>query len=138
MAGSASATTWSSLRWLSWRTPMRVSVRVSPIRWDSAAATLGSGIFRASANRGLRIPRSSPICSPARSSAGQVADRLRADLALDALELAIWLRREQLGDGGLTDEIDAADAGAVKGLCAYGYSWAEIGSRPRITRRATR
>jgi len=24
MAGSASATTWSSLRWLSWRTPMGV------------------------------------------------------------------------------------------------------------------
>jgi len=32
-------------------------------------------------------------------------------------------------DGGLADEIDAARAEAVKGLRAYSYSWAEIGSR---------
>jgi hypothetical protein len=32
-------------------------------------------------------------------------------------------------DGGLADEIDAARAEAVEGLRAYGYSWAEIGSR---------
>jgi hypothetical protein len=34
---------------------------------------------------------------------------------------------------GLADEIDAAIAEAVKGLRAYGYSWAEIGSRLGIT-----
>ena len=39
-------------------------------------------------------------------------------------------------DGGLADEIDAARAEAVKGLRAYGYSWAEIGSRLGITRQA--
>jgi hypothetical protein len=36
---------------------------------------------------------------------------------------------------GLADEIDAAIAEAVKGLRAYGYSWAGIGSRLGITRR---
>jgi len=36
---------------------------------------------------------------------------------------------------GLADEIDAAIAEAVKGLRAYGYFWAEIGSRLGITRR---
>ena len=39
-------------------------------------------------------------------------------------------------DGGLADEIDAARAEVVKGLGAYGYSWAEIGSRLGITRQA--
>lgn len=39
-------------------------------------------------------------------------------------------------DGGLADEIDTARAEAVKGLRAYGYSWAESGSRRGITRRA--
>ena len=37
---------------------------------------------------------------------------------------------------GLADEIDAAMAEAVKGLRAYCYSWAEIGSRLGITRQA--
>ena len=37
---------------------------------------------------------------------------------------------------GLADEIDAAIAEAVNGLRAYGYSWAEIGSRLGITRQA--
>jgi hypothetical protein len=36
--------------------------------------------------------------------------------------------RVAIDDGGLADEIDAARAEAVKGLRAYGYSWAEIGS----------
>jgi hypothetical protein len=34
---------------------------------------------------------------------------------------------------GLADEIDAAMAEAVKGLRAYGYSWAEISSRLGIS-----
>jgi hypothetical protein len=57
--------------------------------------------------------------------------------------LRAYARR--VGDGGmealilmvgLADEIDTAIAGAVKGLRAHGYSWAEIGSRLGITRQA--
>ena len=36
----------------------------------------------------------------------------------------------------LAEEIDTAIAEAVKGLRAFGYSWAEIGSRLGITRQA--
>lgn len=34
----------------------------------------------------------------------------------------------------LADEIDTAIAEAVKRLCAFGFSWAEIGARPGVTR----
>jgi hypothetical protein len=37
---------------------------------------------------------------------------------------------------GLAQEIDAAIGQAVMGLRAFGYSWAEIGSRLGITRQA--
>jgi hypothetical protein len=37
---------------------------------------------------------------------------------------------------GLAQEIDAAIGQAVTGLRAFGYSWAEIGSRLGITRQA--
>jgi hypothetical protein len=37
---------------------------------------------------------------------------------------------------GLAEEIDTGIAEAVKGLRAYSYSWAEIGSRLGITRQA--
>jgi hypothetical protein len=37
---------------------------------------------------------------------------------------------------GLAEEIDTAIAEAVKGLRAFGYSWAEIGSRLGVTRQA--
>ena len=37
---------------------------------------------------------------------------------------------------GLSEEIDAAMAEAVKCLRAHGYSWAEIGYRLGITRQA--
>ena len=37
---------------------------------------------------------------------------------------------------GLSAEIDDAIAQAVTGLRAFGYSWAEIGSRLGITRQA--
>jgi len=36
----------------------------------------------------------------------------------------------------LAEEIDTAIAESVKGLRAYGYSWAEIGSRLGIARQA--
>jgi len=57
--------------------------------------------------------------------------------------LRVYSRR--VGDGdvealvllvGLAEEIDTAMAEAVKGLRARGYSWAEIGSRLGISRRA--
>ena len=38
---------------------------------------------------------------------------------------------------GLADEIDTAISQAVTGLRAFGYSWAEIGSRLGITCQAT-
>jgi hypothetical protein len=44
--------------------------------------------------------------------------------------------RVAIDDGGLADEIDAARAEAVKGLRAYGCSWAETGSRLGITGQA--
>ena len=37
---------------------------------------------------------------------------------------------------GLADEIDTAISQAVTGLRAFGYSWAEIGSRLGVTRQA--
>jgi hypothetical protein len=37
---------------------------------------------------------------------------------------------------GLADEIDTVIAQAVTGLRAFGYSWAEIGSRLGVTRQA--
>ena len=78
--------------------------------------------------------------------------RLRREVENDENdEYGAFIRRilracaRRVGDGdaeafilmtGLADEIDAAIAGAVKGLRAYGYSWAEIGSRLGITRQA--
>jgi hypothetical protein len=57
--------------------------------------------------------------------------------------LRAYARRVGDGDAGalalmvgLAEEIDAAIAEAVKGLRAYGYSWAEIGARLGITRQA--
>jgi hypothetical protein len=66
-------------------------------------------------------------------------------------EYAAFVRRilhaysRRVGDGdvealalmlGLAEEIDTAIAEAVKGLCARGYSWTEIGARLGITRQA--
>jgi hypothetical protein len=57
--------------------------------------------------------------------------------------LAAYARRVATGDvealtamTGLAADIDAAIRNAVTGLRAYGYSWAEIGSRLGITRQA--
>jgi len=54
----------------------------------------------------------------------QVADHLRADLALDALELAIWSRREQLGD----DLVHHSDRGVQYTSIAYTQRLADIGA----------
>jgi hypothetical protein len=57
--------------------------------------------------------------------------------------LAAYARRVATGDiealiamTGLAADIDTALHQAVSGLRAYGYSWAEIGSRLGITRQA--
>jgi hypothetical protein len=57
--------------------------------------------------------------------------------------LAAYAHRIATGDiealtlmTGLATDIDAAIGNAVTGLRAYGYSWAEIGSRLGITRQA--
>jgi len=81
--------------------------------------------------------------------AGLTPKRPRRQVEND--EYAAFVRRilracsRRVGDGdiealalmlGLAEEIDTATAGAVKGLRACGYSWAEIGSRLGITRQA--
>ncbi len=81
--------------------------------------------------------------------AGLTPKRPRRQVEND--EYAAFVRRilraysRRVGDGdvealalmlGLAEEIDAAIAGAVKGLRACGYSWTEIGSRLGITRQA--
>jgi hypothetical protein len=57
--------------------------------------------------------------------------------------LRAYARRVAAGDvealimlTGLADEIDTAISQAVIGLRAFGYSWAEIGSRLGVTRQA--
>ena len=57
--------------------------------------------------------------------------------------LRAYARRVATGDvealtlmTDLSDEIDSAISQAVTGLRAFGYSWAEIGSRLGITRQA--
>ena len=57
--------------------------------------------------------------------------------------LRAYARRVATGDvealimmTGLADEIDTAISQAVTGLRAFGYSWAEIGSRLGVTRQA--
>ncbi len=90
-----------------------------------------------------RFPRPDSV------KAGLTSKRPRRQVEND--EYAAFVRRvlrayaRRVGDGdvealalmlGLAEEIDTAIAEAVKGLRAYGYSWAEIGSRLGITRQA--
>ena len=75
----------------------------------------------------------------------------RAGRAVENDEYAAFARRvlrayaRRIADGdvealtlmlGLSAEIDTAISQAVSGLRAFGYSWAEIGSRLGITRQA--
>ena len=93
-------------------------------------------------------PAASPP-GPDTVKAGLAPKRLRREVEND--EYGAFIRRilrayaRRVVDGdveafilmtGLADEIDAAIAEAVEGLRAYGYSWAEIGSRLGITRQA--
>jgi hypothetical protein len=94
--------------------------------------------------------------SPAASSSGPntVKNRLTSKRARRLVEnddyaaftrrvLRAYARRVATGDvealtamTGLSAEIDTAISQAVTGLRAFGYSWAEIGSRLGITRQA--
>jgi hypothetical protein len=89
------------------------------------------------------------LTRPDNVKAGLTSKRPRRRVEND--EYAAFVRRilraysRRVGDGdvealalmlGLAEEIDAAIAEAVKGLRAYGYSWAEIGSRLGVTRQA--
>ena len=94
--------------------------------------------------------------SPAASSAGQNTVKgpltpKRARRLVENDDYAAFARRilrayaRRIADGdidaliamtGLAQEIDAAIGQAVTGLRAFGYSWAEIGSRLGITRQA--
>ena len=49
----------------------------------------------------------------------QVADHLRADLALDALEMAIWSRREHIGD----ELVHHSDRGVQYTSICYTSGW---------------
>jgi hypothetical protein len=90
-----------------------------------------------------------PLPRPDTVKAGLTPKRPRRQVEND--EYSAFVRRilrayaSRIGGGdvealtlmtSLADEIDAAIAEAVKGLRAYGYSWAEIGSRLGITRQA--
>ena len=92
---------------------------------------------------------SRPASRPDTVTAGLTPKRRRRRVEND--EYSAFTRRilraysRRVGDGdvealalmlGLADEIDTAIAEAIKGLRAYGYSWAEIGSRLGITRQA--
>lgn len=99
-----------------------------------------------------QLASTSPAAQPARPDtvkAGLTPKRPRRQVEND--EYAAFVRRilraysHRVGDGdvealalmlGLAEEIDTAIAEAVKDLRAHGYSWAEIGSRLGITRRA--
>jgi hypothetical protein len=99
-----------------------------------------------------QLASSSPVVQPTRPDtvkAGLTPKRPRRQVENDGY--AAFVRRilraysRRVGDGdiealvlmlGMAEEIDVAIAEAVNGLRAYGYSWAEIGSRVGVTRQA--
>ena len=76
-------------------------------------------------NRRARLVENDEYAAFARRVLRAYARRV-ADGDVEALTLML----------GLSAEIDTAISQAVTGLRAFGYSWAEIGSRLGITRRA--
>jgi hypothetical protein len=91
----------------------------------------------------------SPLPRPATVKAGLTAKQSRRQVEND--KYSAFVRRvlrayaRRVGDGdveglvlmvNLAEEIDTAIAEAVKGLRAFGYSWAEIGTRLGVTRQA--
>jgi len=91
-----------------------------------SAADHRSGVnTRLTAKRRSRVVENDEYAAFARRVLRAYARRV-ADGDVEALTLML----------GLSAEIDTAISQAVKGLRAYGYSWAEIGSRLGITRQA--
>jgi hypothetical protein len=97
--------------------------------------------------RGSRQPR--PADSKNTVNSHLTAKRARPVVENDAYAafahriLAAYARRIATGDiealtlmTGLAGDIDTAIGQAVTGLRAFGYSWAEIGSRLGVTRQA--
>jgi hypothetical protein len=76
-------------------------------------------------NRAGRVVENDEYAAFARRVLRAYARRV-ADGDVEALSLML----------GLSAEIDSAISQAVSGLRAFGYSWAEIGSRLGITRQA--
>jgi putative transposase len=77
----------------------------------------------------------------------QVADHLRADLALDALEMAIWSRRDRIGDD-LVHHLDRGcqytsiryadrldEIGAVRSVGSKGDSYDDAAAQCRLVKR---
>jgi hypothetical protein len=89
-----------------------------PARPDTVKDTLTS-------NRAGRLVENGEYAAFARRVLRAYARRV-ADGDVEALTLML----------GLSAEIDTAIAQAVTGLRAFGYSWAEIGSRLGVTRQA--
>ena len=76
-------------------------------------------------NRAGRVIENDEYAAFARRVLRAYARRI-ADGDVEALTLML----------GLSAEIDSAISQAVTGLREFGYSWAEVGSRPGITRQA--
>jgi hypothetical protein len=97
---------------------------------------------------GLHALNQPPSTSPAGCAAGpdtvkNLLTANRAGRVVENDEYAAFARRVATGDvealiamTALAAEIDTAIGQAVTGLRAFGYSWAEIGSRLGITRQA--
>jgi hypothetical protein len=94
------------------------SHRASPASPDTVKGTL-------TPNRAGRVIENDEYAASARRVLRAYARRI-ADGDVEALTLML----------GLSAEIDSAISQAVSGLRAFGYSWAEIGSRLGITRQA--
>ena len=98
-----------------------------PHRASPAASPAGQNTVKTplTANRAARAVENDEYAAFARRILRAYARRI-ADGDVEALTLML----------GLSAEIDAAITQAVTGLRAFGYSWADIGSRLGITRQA--
>jgi hypothetical protein len=98
------------------------AVRTSP---QASVADRNTVKTRLTSKRARRLVENDDYAAFARRILRAYARRV-ADGDVEALALMI----------GLSAEIDTAIGQAVTGLRAFGYSWAEIGSRLGITRQA--
>ena len=79
----------------------------------------------------MSIPRSFSTCSRGKSVGWQVSDTLRAGLALDALEMAIWSRGDRM-DGDL---VHHSDRGAQYTSIRYAERLGEINAVRSVGRK---